>query len=176
MPLWGTSTSNENKPLWLTQEEQENCYATAEGWVLKHPGRGTEELLVAVRGLDTGLAAPSITKIVFGSGSYVVGTSATVKVSYNEKVTVTGTPTLVVTGSVAGAITASYSSINATGTTLTFTFTVPDAGNDLTIGAQSVVITGATIKEAKAPGTTNADVAITSDVGTAAGTKTSVAI
>lgn len=175
MPLWGTSTANENKPLWLTQEEQENCYATPAGWVLKHPGRGTEELLVTVRGLDTGLAAPTINKVVFGNGTYVAGTTATVRVSYNEKVVVTGTPTLVVTGSVAGAITASYTSTNAAGTTLVFSFTVPAAANVLTVGTQSVVVAGASIKEAKAPGTLDATVTVAAGVASGAGSKTAVA-
>ena len=47
MALWNKS----QKPAWLTKEQQENCVATARGWVLKRKN-GTEELLVSIRGLD----------------------------------------------------------------------------------------------------------------------------
>ena len=41
---------NKNKPEWLTEEEKKNCVATPRGWVLKR-ANGSEELLVAIRGL-----------------------------------------------------------------------------------------------------------------------------
>lgn len=173
MPQWGTSTANESKPNWLTATQLENCYAVPGGWAIKRAD-GTEEILVAIRTLDTRLGAPTITKVAF-SGALNAGATGVIKVSYNEKVLVTGTPTLVVTGSVAGAVTATYASINTNSTILSFNYTVPAAGNVLRVAAQSLVVTGATIKEAKAPSTLDAEVTISSAVSTAAGTKTTVA-
>lgn len=173
MALWGTKSGIENMPTWLTPEERENCYATSAGWVLKHKD-GTEELLVAVRGLQTRLGAANITKVSFGSGAYTAGASKQVKVTFNEKVTVTGNPTLEVTNSLGGTVTATYASINAQGTTLTFTFTAPAAGATLSIAAQSVSLAGGTITE-QATGNAAAELAISAGIAGAAGTKTTVA-
>jgi hypothetical protein len=176
--LWGTSSAagQEQKPNWLTDEEKENCFATSAGWVLRHPD-GTEELLVAVAGLslEAKLSAASITAIRFANGIYTEGTTKVIRVQYNEKVTVTGTPTLTVTGSVAGAITASYVSTNTAGDTILFEFVVPAAGDTLTIGAQSINITGDTITETGVTPTINGEVVISADVATAAGSKLTVA-
>lgn len=173
--LWGTSaiTGLEHKPVWLTDTQKESTYATKDGWVYKRKD-GTEEVLVAIRGLNTRLAAATITSVVFGNGTYTAGTTKTVKVQFNEKVTVTGTPTLVVTGSVIGAVTASYTSTNSAGDTLTFSFTVPAAGNVLSVGAQSVSLAGGTIVETGISPTVNASLTISSTVAGAAGTKTTV--
>lgn len=173
--LWGTSaaTGLEHKPVWLTDTQKESTYATKDGWVYKRKD-GTEEVLVAIRGLNTRLAAATITSVAFGTGTYTAGTTKTVKVQFNEKVTVTGTPTLVVTGSVAGSITASYASTNTAGDTLTFSFTVPAADNTLSVGAQSVSLAGGTIVETGITPTVNAALTISSTVATAAGTKTTV--
>ena len=62
MAQWGTSTSNESKPNWLTDEQKERTYATEAGWTIKQKG-GVEEVLVAVRGLGTRLSAASITEV-----------------------------------------------------------------------------------------------------------------
>lgn len=180
--LWGTSatTGLEHKPNWLVDslnplrdQQKENTYATKDGWVYKRKD-GTEEVLVAIRGLNTRLAAATVTSIVFGSGAYTAGTTKTVRVQFNEKVTVTGNPTLVVTGSVAGSVTATYSSTNAAGDTLVFSFTVPAAGNTLSIGAQSVLLAGGTITETGIDPTVNASLTVSSTVAAAAGTKTTV--
>lgn len=173
--LWGTSSATglEHKPVWLTETQKESTYATKDGWVYKRKD-GTEEVLVAVRGLNTRLSSASITAVTFATGTYTGGGTKSVKVQFNEKVTVTGSPTLVVTGSVAGAVTATYASTNAAGDTLTFSFTVPDAGDTLSVGAQSVSLDGGTITETGITPTVNADLAISSTVAAAAGTKTTV--
>jgi hypothetical protein len=171
MPLWGTKSGLENMPNWLTAEEKERCYATPSGWVYKHPS-GVEEVLVSVRNLATRVGAATITGVKFGSGTYTAGSTKQVKVIFNEKVTVTGTPTLAVTNSLGGTVTASYVSTNAQGTTLTFEFTVPAVGAVLSIAAQSVA--AGTIVE-QAAGAAVAERAISAKLATEAGTKTSVA-
>lgn len=173
--LWGKTSGDEHKPVWLTDAQKENCYATSAGWVLKH-NNGIEELLVAVAGLSLAgkLAAATITSVKFGSGTYTAGTTKTVRVQFNEKVTVTGNPTLVVTGSVAGAITATYASTNTAGDTLVFNFTVPAAANVLSVGTQSVLLAGGTITETGVTPTVNGELAISAAAVADTGTKTAV--
>jgi hypothetical protein len=173
--LWGVkSGQSEMKPNWLTDAEKENTFATNAGWVLRQP-TGIEETLVAVSNLKTKLGAATITEVRFGSGVFTAGTTRTVRVSYNEKVTVTGNPTLVVTGSVEGPITATYSSTSGQGNVLVFSFTVPDAPNTLSIGTQTIALAGGTIVETGVTPTVNAERLITAAVGAAAKTKTVVA-
>ena len=57
MALW----SIKDKPSWLTEEQKKNCIATNRGWVLKNKN-GTEELLVAIRGLDVEVQKESVKK------------------------------------------------------------------------------------------------------------------
>lgn len=180
--LWGTSaeTGLEHKPVWLVDslnplrdQQKENTYATKDGWVYKRKD-GTEEVLVAIRGLNTRLAAATVTSIVFGNGTYTAGTTKTVRVQFNEKVTVTGSPTLVVNASVAGNITATYSSTNTVGDTLVFSFTVPAAGNTLRVNAQSISLAGGTIVETGVTPTVNASLVVSSAVASATATKTTV--
>lgn len=173
--LWGVKAGqSEMKPNWLTDKQKEATVATNAGWVLRH-NSGIEETLVAVANLKTKLGAASITEVKFGAGTYTAGTSKTVRVTYNEKVTVTGSPTLVVTGATAGAITATYSSTAGQGNVLVFTFTVPAAPDTLTIAAQSIVLAGGTITETGVSPTVNADLAISAAIAAGAGTKTAIA-
>lgn len=173
--LWGVKAGqSEMKPTWLTDAQKENTFATNAGWVLRH-NSGIEETLVAVADLKTKLGAASITEVKFGTGTYTAGTTKTVRVTYNEKVTVTGSPTLVVTGATAGAITATYSSTAGQGNVLVFSFTVPASPDTLSIAAQSILLAGGTVIETAVTPTVNADLAISAAVALAAGTKTVVA-
>jgi hypothetical protein len=178
MSAWGATTSNESKPKWLTDAQKENTFATQSGWVYRNPDTGLEEVIVAIRNLEgsgsstTKLGYASVSKVSFSTGTYTAGTTKSIKVEFNEKVNVTGNPTLVVTGSVAGAVTATYASQNAAKTVLTFEFTVPAAGDTLSVGAQSITLAGGTIVETS--GSEAAVLTITAGQGTAAGTKTTV--
>lgn len=172
--LWGIKSGNEDKPIWLTDAEKENTFATNGGWVLRHPS-GVDETLVAIANLKTKLGAASITEVKFGTGTYTEATTKTVRVTYNEKVTVTGNPTLVVTGTTAGAVTATYSSTAGQGNVLVFSFTVPAEPDTLSIGAQSISLAGGTVTETGVSPTVNAELAISATIAAAAGTKTVVA-
>lgn len=148
MALWGVSTADESKPKWLTDGnpvgDKQDCFATSAGWVLRHytnTARTTyyDEVLVAVKNLSgaTKLAAADISAAYFKASSYDQGDTGTVVVVYNEQVTVSGSPTLAVTGSVTGTITATAA--DQTGTNqIEFTFTVPSQTETLSIGAQSI--------------------------------------
>lgn len=171
--LWGIKAGNEDKPSWLNGAQKENTFATNAGWVLRH-NSGIEETLVAIANLKSKLGAASITEVKFGAGTYTAGTTKTIRVTYNEKVTVTGSPTLVVTGSVVGAIAATYTSTAGQGNVLVFSFTVPAAANVLTVGAQSIALNAGTIVETGVTPTVNADLAISAAIAAAAGTKPAV--
>lgn len=147
MPLWGKSTANESKPKYLNAEDSTNTYATKQGWVLKRAD-GTEELLVAIGGLAQSLANPDVTDIFFANtnASYIRNANTFVTVGFNEKVNVTGSPTINVVGSSANAV-ATYAS--GTGTNkLLFRFTVPNSAQTLSLAAQNITLAGGTIQDA----------------------------
>ena len=179
MPLWGKTTTDESKPKWLDNVNKnglaEDCFATEAGWVLRHykgtdkntavaAGDYWDEVLVAIGGLaggastTAGLGAATITGVFFEQESLSQGDTGTVVVVYNELVDVAvSNPTLVVTGSTTGAITATYA--RGTGLNrLEFDFTVPSATETLSIGAGSITLAGSsTIKD---KGAQNADLTI----------------
>ena len=192
MPLWGKTTTDESKPKWLDNVNKnglaEDCFATEAGWVLRHykgtdknaavaAGDYWDEILVAIGGLaggastTAGLGAATITGAFFEQESLAQGATGTVVVVYNELVDVAvSNPTLVVTGSTTGAVTATYA--RGTGLNrLEFDFTVPSATETLSIGAQSITLAGSsTIKD---KGAQNADVTIAAgDVRGAGGSGT----
>ena len=168
MPLWGKTTTDESKPKWLDNvnknSKAEDCFATESGWVLRHY-KGTDkntavangdywdELLVAIGGLagagstTEGLGAATITGVFFEQESLAQGATGTVVVVFNELVTVTNSPTIVVTGAGGSNATATYargSGLNR----LEFDFTVPSATQVISIGAQTIGTAGsATIKD-----------------------------
>ena len=175
MPLWGKTTSDESKPKYLDNVNKnglaEDCFATEEGWVLRHykgsdknTARFWDEVLVSIGGLaggastTAGLGAANITGVFFEQESLAQGATGTVVVVYNELVDVAvSNPTLVVTGSTTGAVTATYA--RGTGLNrLEFDFTVPSATETLSIGAGSITLAGSsTIKD---KGAQNADLTI----------------
>lgn len=188
MPLWGKTTSDESKPKYLDNVNKnglaEDCFATEEGWVLRHykgsdknTARYWDEILVSIGGLaggastTEGLGAANITGVFFEQESLAQGATGTVVVVYNELVDVAvSNPTLVVTGSTTGAVTATYA--RGTGLNrLEFDFTVPSQTETLSIGAQSITLAGSsTIKD---KGAQNADVTIAAgDVRGAGGSGT----
>lgn len=188
MPLWGKTTSDESKPKYLDNVNKnglaEDCFATEEGWVLRHykgsdknTARFWDEVLVSIGGLaggastTEGLGAANITGVFFEQESLAQGATGTVVVVYNELVDVAvSNPTLVVTGSTTGAVTATYA--RGTGLNrLEFDFTVPSQTETLSIGAQSITLAGSsTIKD---KGAQNADVTIAAgDVRGAGGSGT----
>ena len=193
MPLWGTSDSDESKPKNLTTAEKKEVYATNSGWVREAgsilSGNGNTdadpEILCCVGGLADSIGAADVTEVewITTTADKSEGFTLSVRVRYNEEVTVTGSPTIAVTngnqgsGSGRGPHTLVYAS--GTGTNeLVFSLAIAAANaatnaNDvLSIGAQNIAKPGgATIKDT-ADGTTDAAVAISGAQGTAAGTLT----
>jgi len=193
MPLWGNSDSDESKPKWLTDEQKKDVFANLSGWVVEGGSTMTgndntdaaPEILCCVGGLADSIGAADVTNVewITTAADKSDGFTLSVRVIYNEEVTVTGSPTLAVTngnqgsGSGRGPHTLVYAS--GTGTNkLVFSLAInagantTNANDVLSIGAQNILKPGgATIKDT-ADGTTNSAVAISADQGTAAGTLT----
>ena len=196
MPLWGKTDADESKPKWLTDEQKKEVYATNEGWVVEAGSTMTgndnanaaPEILVALGGLSTGIGAADVTEVewITTTADKSEGFTLSVRVRYNEPVTVTGSPTLAVTngnqgsGSGRGPHTLVYAS--GTGSNeLVFNLAIGAANaatnedDVLTIGAQNILKPGgATIKDTAGTASDSA-VAISAGQGTAAGTITVVA-
>ena len=181
MALWGKEhAAATNKPKFLPTDESSDynradSYATNNGWVMKAgtPATGndnpnaTPEVLVAIRGLagtssTTGLRAPTVTKMRF-----VKGTTATtdltagdgtqrilVEITYDEKVTVAGSPQLVVANNNAsgggyGNHTLTYTATGSTANQIRFEKTSAGLGNTdvLTIGGSNISLNSGTITD-----------------------------
>ena len=196
MPLWGNSDSDESKPKWLTDDQKKEVYANTEGWVVEAGSAMTgndntsaaPEILVAIGNLTTNIGAADVTEVewITTAADRSAGFTLSVRVRYNEAVTVTGSPTLAVTngnqgsGSGRGPHTLVYAS--GTGTNeLVFNLAIAGGNNAtkvddvLTIGAQNIAKPGGATMKDTSDGTTNSAVAISADQGTAAGSITVVA-
>ena len=193
MPLWGTAhASATNKPKWLPTDEdsdytRQDSYATNDGWVMQAgtKGQGNDnasadpEVLVAIGGLagtsaTTGLRTATVTHMRF-----VKGTTATtdltaanstarvrVEITWDEAVTVTGTPQVVVANSNAsgggfGNYTLSYISSGSTANRKLFEATSQSLGNTdvLTLGGSNISLNSGTIKDT-ASGAVNASLVL----------------
>ena len=181
MPLWGKSTSDESRPKWLRENDEpannlNTCFADQRGWVIKH-ANGFEEVIATVSNLGGAgatdlLGNATIAGVYFKAASYARNATATVIVNYNEKVTVTSGATLVVTGSVTGAITATAA--GQTGVQQAeFTFVVP-SGTAQTLSIAGQTISGTIVDLGTA--TASDKVFVTGDVQGAGGRGTTKTI
>tara|TARA_R100001463_G_scaffold52027_1_gene102785 strand:+ start:357 stop:947 length:591 start_codon:yes stop_codon:yes gene_type:complete len=196
MPLWGATDADESKPKWLTTAQKKEVLANTTGWVVEGGSTMTgndntsaaPEILAAIGGLTTKIGAADVTEVewITTTADKSAGFTLSIRVRYNEAVTVTGSPTLAVTngnqgsGSGRGPHTLVYAS--GTGTNeLVFSLAIAaanaatNASDVLVVGAQNILKPGgATIKDT-ADGTTVSAVAISGAQGTAAGSITVVA-
>ncbi len=192
MALWGVSDADEAKPKWLSDTDKSNTFASAAGWVLRKTvgSRTLEEVLVAVgssTGLATDIGQADISAIDWVSTTFdkSAGGTLSATVSYNEAVTVTGSPTLSVTngnegsGSGRGPHVLVYAS-GSTTNQLTFELAIGAANNAtnandvLSFGANAVSHAGgSTIVDTVGGG--NATITSAAGIGTSAGTITVVA-
>jgi len=180
MPLWGTAhASDTNKPKFLPADENSDynkaeCYATNAGWVIDGAATGNgntgadPEVLVAIRGLagtsaSTGLKTPTVTsfRFAFVTGATTDGTASgsgivSLQITWDEAVTVAGTPTILIDNSVSTDATCAYASGSGTNR-LVFTQASGStlATNDvLTIGGANIALAGGTISDKVVGGTT----------------------
>jgi len=196
MPLWGNTDADESKPKWLTTAEKKEVYANAEGWVVEAGSVMTgndntsaaPEILVAIGGLATNIGAADVTDVewITTTADKSAGFTLSIRVRYNEAVTVTGSPTLAVTngnqgsGSGRGPHTLVYASGSGSNE-LVFSLAIAaanaatNADDVLVVGAQNILKPGgATIKDTAGTASDSA-VAISAGQGTACGGITVVA-
>ena len=201
MPLWGTThDSATNKPKFLPESEDSNynradCYATQKGWVMQagHASSGNgntsadPEVLVAIGGLagatdTTGLRAPTVTKMRFVTASLVNGGSKTmtVEITWDEGVTVAGSPQIVVANGNQssdgdGNATLTYTATGSTANRKRFTnASLTFSTNDVyTLGGSNISLNSGTISDTVRGGTAQAASLVLS--GLTAKTKTVVA-
>ena len=174
MPLWGTlHSAATNKPKFLSADEDSDynkaeCYATQAGWVIDGAATGNgntsadPEILVAIGGLAgatsaTGLKTATVTsfRFNFSTGATTDGTAhasglVSVQITWDEAVTVTGSPTVVVDNDTQTNHTCVYAS--GTGTNrLVFTQasgSTMAADDVLTIGGSNdIALAGGTMKD-----------------------------
>ena len=195
MPLWGATDADEAKPKNLTTAEKKEVFANNNGWAREAgsiwSGNGNAsadpEILVAISGLADAIGAADVTEVewITTTADKSEGFTLSIRVRYNEAVTVTGNPTLAVTngnqgsGSGRGPHTLVYASGSGSNE-LVFSLAIAAANaatnaNDvLSVAAQNINHAGGTMKDT-ADGTTNSALAISADQGTACGTITVVA-
>ena len=182
MSSWGKAhASASNKPKFAPVDENApdnrgDIYATNQGWVRAAGtiGSGNDnpnaqpEVLVAIGGLagtsaTTGLRTPTITRTRF-----IVGTTANtdftandanfecnVEITFDEQVTVTGSPTLTVTngdqsGGGYGNLTLAYQSATSSANQLRFRKTSGGAGNTDVLTVSTLNLNGGTIRDTAA--------------------------
>jgi hypothetical protein len=182
MSSWGKAhASADNKPKFAPVDENApdnrgDIYATNQGWVRAAGtiGSGNDnvnaqpEVLVAIGGLagtsaTTGLRTPTITRTRF-----VVGTTANtdftandanaqidVEITFDEQVTVTGSPQLTVTNNDAsgggyGNLTLAYISGESTANQLRFRKTSAGIGNTDVLTVSTLALNGGTINDTAA--------------------------
>lgn len=201
MPLWGNAhASATNKPKFLPADEDSDynradCYATQKGWVMQagHPSSGNgntsadPEVLVASGGLagatdTTGLRAPTVTSMRFVTASLVNGGSKTltVEITWDEGVTVAGSPQVVVANGNQssdgdGNATLTYTATGSTANRKRFTnASLTFSTNDVyTLGGSNISLNSGTISDTVRGGTAQAASLVLS--GLTAKTKTVVA-
>ena len=201
MPLWGNAhASATNKPKFLPADEDSDynradCYATQKGWVMQagHPSSGNgntsadPEVLVASGGLagatdTTGLRAPTVTSMRFVTASLVNGGSKTmtVEITWDEGVTVAGSPQIVVANGNQssdgdGNATLTYTATGSTANRKRFTnASLTFSTNDVyTLGGSNISLNSGTISDTVRGGTAQAASLVLS--GLTAVTKTVVA-
>ena len=194
MALWGKSDADESKPKWLTTAQKKEVFANDSVGVVEGgsamTGNGNAdaapEILACVGGLTTAIGAGDVTDVewITTTADKSDGFTLSIRVRYNEAVTVTGSPTLAVTngnegsGSGRGPPTLTYASGSGTNE-LVFSLAIAagnaatNADDVLTVGAQNIAKPGgATMKDTGGDGTTDSAVAISADQGTACGSIT----
>ena len=181
MPLWGTThDSATNKPKWAPTDENSDyskgdIYATNSGWVQQagtaaSGNNNTDadpEVLVAIGGLAgisaaTGLKTATPTSMRFVQASYAAGSrTMTVEVTWDEEITVTGTPQLSIQNSRTSPSghNLSYTATGSTANRKRFTAASQTLQEDdvLTIGGENIQLNGGRLKD---QGTTPADASL----------------
>jgi hypothetical protein len=144
MPLWNANSTVLTKPKYLSTEWQSNTYVCANG-ITWHNGAcgGSDEVLVAGLGSPAVVLAPGISRVYFAGNvaAYAKSfTNAIVTVVFNSPVTVTGSPTLNVTGNNVNAVATYAVTAGLAKNKAHFQFTVPANTQTLSIVGQTITV------------------------------------
>ena len=100
MALWGITDADESKPKWLTTANKKEVYANNSGWVVEGGSAQTgndntdaqPEVLCCVGDLATAVGSADIGEVewITTTADKSEGFTLSVRVRYNELVTVTG--------------------------------------------------------------------------------------
>jgi len=187
MPLWGIT--DESKPKWLTDSQKKEVYANESGWVVEGgstmTGNGNAdaqpEVLACIGDLADRLQNATITEIELitplagGEFDKSEGGNISVRVRWNEAVTVTGVPHFIVNNKTSASRHQTCLYVSGSGTNeLVFTKTLGANSGDITANDELDVIAnpiaqngGSTIKDLGT--TTNSDITSSLTIGQAAG-------
>ena len=188
MSLWSPLGT---KPKNLSEAEKKLVYATASGWVLEAGAESARftgnnnpdaqpEVLVAIGDLATSMSSATITEIEFMTTAFSKGAGGTLsmRVRFDEEVTVTGTPHFIINNTTNSARHQTCLYVSGSGTNeLIFGKTLAggsadiDASDVLNVIANPIAHNGgSTIKDKGT--TTDSDITSSTAIGTAAGTLT----
>jgi len=185
MSSWGTAhASATNKPKFLPTDEtskysRADCMATESGWVMRAGTSATgnsnasadHEVLIAIGGLagatdTTGLRAPTATAMRFVIGTaattdFTAGSSAqtlTCEITWDEGVTVAGSPRVVVVNDSRSNHTLTYTATGSTANRKRFTVASQTivADDILTLGGNNITLNSGTISDTVRGGTAQA--------------------
>lgn len=158
MSSWGATDADEAKPKFLTTAKKSDTYATPKGWVYRDPSTGLEEVIVAIGGLSGKLNNAEVTAVEFITDSLINGSrTITVDVTFNEAVTITGSPQITVangdeSGDGDGNYTLTYTGTGSTPNVKRFTAAsqTVSTGDVLTFGGSgsaAIALNSGTLKD-----------------------------
>lgn len=144
MALWGKTETDEAKPKWFTTEQKEDVIANEFGWVAKPGGKFTgngntaasPEILCFIKGLSGKIGTGDISGIDWITTAFdkSEGGTLSARVHFNEAVTVSGNPKIVVSGT--GGRNHNLSYVSGSGTSsLVFTSASINGGDSATNAA-----------------------------------------
>jgi|TARA_B100001971_G_C18167311_1_gene524981 hypothetical protein len=156
MGLWGAGAAGADaKPKYLTDAEKRDCTGTTAGWTVSAGGNSRagadREVLVAIRNLSgaTKLAEANISNVslVTTAIGAAAGADFSVIATWNENVSVSGTPQMALTNNTDAGRSAVLDYASGTGTNrLTFTATIAggalNEADVLQVGADSISLNG----------------------------------
>jgi hypothetical protein len=149
MPQWGSGGSatnaTENKPQNETEYQKSKTFADQRGWVYQRED-GTEEVLVAIRGLsgssadlNAKLGTSNLTQAFLLTSTLKADTTGVLRVVWNERITPTTTGTAVVRNFTSGSNITATRQGNTSSNFIDYYFAVPNqAGINLGIQAQTI--------------------------------------
>lgn len=173
MPQWGSGGSatnaTENKPQNETEFQKSKTFADQRGWVYQRED-GTEEVLVAIRGLSgssadltSKLGTGNLTQAFLLTSELKADTTGVLRVVWNERITPTTTGSAVVRNFTSGSNITATRTGNTSSNFIDYYFAVPNQAG-IKLGLQAQTITQG-LYDATGAGTTSETTLAAGDIG-----------